>query len=638
MSDKRSMSPLPHQTRPVRSSVPHWTARATGSAVRRRLLAGLSGSLLLVLAVSAGLSASRESKTAVNSAHVSSAGGESAYRNTSPGVAYVGSGACKDCHRAEYDQYRQTPHAQAASTPENRPELKSLPSKGVTVCPGDGERCFRVFPANGGYFMSQFDRGADGAETHVEVHKIAYTLGKPLMATGYLIQRGDYLFEAPLTYYAFPSMGHASGWGLSPGYENDPLGFARPVIGSCLTCHIGRPRSTGPASNLYKSPPFEELSVGCESCHGPGSLHVRERREHPASAAKVDTSIVNPARLSSQIADETCMYCHELGEARIPQPGRSFQDYRPGVPLLRTQAIFKSKLLLGWNLEEWSDEMAASACYRFSKGAMRCSTCHDAHFTPTGQEAPSFYRAKCLTCHQSSSCTLPLSERERTQPADNCVSCHMPKHVAPKLVKVGGQGTSHRITRIESEPVPQVESPQTTPDPATGMILVDSDSSDAQKRVSQSVLLRAYQSVLAHDPTADLAARYEALLKSMASDAADAIVFSALANQELAKHSDEGNRAAMYDLSEAVRLHTESPKDYLLLSELQFRSNDLEGAIATLTAALERFPYVPTPYENLAVCYLRSNQPARASEVIRRGLEIFPSDKNLLLLSERMHL
>jgi lipopolysaccharide biosynthesis regulator YciM len=73
------------------------------------------------------------------------------------------------------------------------------------------------------------------------------------------------------------------------------------------------------------------------------------------------------------------------------------------------------------------------------------------------------------------------------------------------------------------------------------------------------------------------------------------------------------------------------------LSELQFHSNDFDGAIAVLTSALKRFPYVPTTYEHLAACYLSAGQPSKASEIIRRGLEVFPSDKVLLLLAQHTH-
>lgn len=560
------------------------------------------------------------------------------FRNTSASVRYVGSQACEGCHRSQSESFRHTPHAQGASLPLDREELKALPAQGITVCESGAERCFRVFASKEGYSMSEFDRSADGTESHVEVERIAFALGKPLMATGYLIQRGQYLFEAPLTFYAQSSAAHPSGWGLSPGYDNDALGFTRPVVDSCVTCHVGRPRSTDPTSNLYKSPMFEELSIGCESCHGPGSLHVMEREAHLAKPKDIDTSIVNPKHLSTQLADETCMYCHELAEARIPLPGKSFQDYRPGVPLLRTEAIFKSQLLLGWNLEEWSDEMVTSKCYRLSKGAMRCSTCHDPHLTPTAEEAPAFYRSKCLTCHQSNSCTLPLSKRQQTEPVDNCIACHMPKHSAPKLVKIGGKGTSHRILRSEDEPIPPMDTPQTSVDPQTGLILIDSDSANSQAKLPKVVLLKAYQSVLAHDKDEDgRMARYEGLLQEMKDDPGEPFVFSALAESEMKKKTAEGDRQAIHDLDEAIRLGTNSPRDYMMLSEMQYRANNIGAAIAVLSTALEKFPYLPTPYENLAVCYLRSGDRQKAAEIVRRGLSIFPADQNLILLASRIH-
>jgi hypothetical protein len=571
------------------------------------------------------------------------------FRNTDPKVAYVGSKACESCHESEYRKFLQTPHGQSATLPAERPELKKLPTEGATVCqsapdPGAPTRCYRVFPAKDGYSMSQFDRAADGSETHSEVEKIAFALGTPLIATGYVVQRGDFLFEAPLTYYNVAVAGHVQGWGISPGYGNDAVGFTRPVVASCLTCHVGRLRPTDAASNRYLSPPFAELAIGCESCHGPGALHVKKHAAADNHALppqahdnSIDTSIVNPKHLDSQLADDTCAYCHELGQARVLIPGKSFQDYRPGLPLLRTQATFKSKLLLGWNAEEWADEMATSACYRFSKGALRCSTCHDPHFTPTADQAPEFYRSKCLACHQSSSCTLPLSQRQHTQPiADNCVSCHMPKHVAPKLIKVGARGTSHRITRTDDEPLPPMDTPQTAPDPGTGLILVDSDSADAQRRLPPAVMLSAYQGVLARDPSRDdLAEHYKSLLQDLSGDQSSPQVASALAGAELARNTPEGDRQAIQDLSKAVDLNSKFPKDYLLLAELEDRSGDPRAAIRALSIAIERFPYAPAPYEKLVACYQRTGDAAKASQLLSRALKLFPADKDLLQLQSK---
>ncbi len=269
---------------------------------------------------------------------------------------------------------------------------------------------------------------------------------------------------------------------------------------------------------------------------------------------------------------------------------------------------------------------------------MRCSRYHDPHVTPTDEEAPAFYRSKCLTCHQSNSCTLPLSKRQQTEPVDYCIACHMPKHSAPKLVKIGGKGTSHRILRSEDEPIPPMDAPQTSVDPQTGLILIDSDSASSRAKLPKVVLLKAYQSVLARDKDADgRLAQYQDLLQEMKNDSGEPFVFNALAESELKQKTAEGNRQAIHDLDEAIRLDTNSPRGYMMLSELQYRANNIGAAIMVLSTALAKLPYLPTPYENLAIYYLQSGDTQKAAEVVRRGLSIFPADQNLILLAGRIH-
>jgi tetratricopeptide (TPR) repeat protein len=212
----------------------------------------------------------------------------------------------------------------------------------------------------------------------------------------------------------------------------------------------------------------------------------------------------------------------------------------------------------------------------------------------------------------------------------------MPRHVAPKLVKLGGRGTSHRITKTDDEPVPTLDTPQTAPDPTTGLVLVDSDSADAQRRLSRVVMLSAYQGVLARDNSRDdLVEHYKALLQDMTGDRSSAVVLSALAGAEIAKKTPEGDRQAIKDLTKAVDLDSKLPNDYLLLSELRSHRGDFDSAIKVLSVATHRFPYIPAPYENLVACYLRAGDTANASDTLHRGLQLFPSDKSLLQLAAR---
>ncbi|MGD0157814.1 MAG: hypothetical protein ABSB50_17115 [Terracidiphilus sp.] len=558
------------------------------------------------------------------------------YRNLAGGVRFVGSEACAPCHQKIYKDYMRTPHGQAATLSGQRPELRDLPAAGTTICEQDPNHCFRVFRENGEYYMSEFDPGPNGTELSKETERIAFALGEPMVGVGYGIRRGNYLFEAPLSYYAGSQDTHAQGWALSPGYQKDPLGFSRPLLGSCMYCHVGRPLVIDDSNNLYKNPPFGELTIGCENCHGPGGLHVDEQLKHVPISGKIDTSIVNPVHLSPRLADDTCMYCHEFGEARVPQPGKKYEDFLPGTPLLNTMAIFKSRPLMGWNMMEWSDELAQSKCYRASGGRLNCSTCHDGHYTPTAQEAPGFYRSKCLTCHKEESCRESLDKRHRTTPSDNCVSCHMPKHVAPRFVMVGTQGTSHRIVAYEGETFPAAQ--QAAPDPATGLILVDKIPGTPKTILSPLVLLQAYQSVLVRNPNqSDISDRYNRLLDQLAkSYSNNALVLSALAKRELAKQSPEGNSAALSYLSKAVERGSKSPQDYMLLGELLYRSGQHLRAITILKQSVSLFPYLPTPYENLAIFYMLSGDAANAKEAAKDGLSIFPSDPNLQAIQRKL--
>ena len=78
-----------------------------------------------------------------------------------------------------------------------------------------------------------------------------------------------------------------------------------------------------------------ELAIGCENCHGPGQSHV--------AAAQMGSplgSITNPAKLSSWLADNICMSCHQTGDARVLQSGKIYRDFRPGTELDDTLSIF----------------------------------------------------------------------------------------------------------------------------------------------------------------------------------------------------------------------------------------------------------------------------------------------------------
>jgi hypothetical protein len=242
---------------------------------------------------------------------------------------------------------------------------------------------------------------------------------------------GDHLFQSPLSYYTSRQI-----WDVAPGYEQTPEpDFSRPVTVQCLTCHADKPLPLADTLNSYQSPPFAGMAIQCDRCHGSADAHLKK---------PVPGSIVNPAKLAPAARDSICEQCHLAGQIRIPNPGKTVADFRPGE---RTEDVFTVYVTSHSSDKEikvisHSEQLALSACAGNTGGKLWCGTCHNPHDKPA--EPAAYYRARCLTCHAA---TLAPTH---AAPDQNCVGCHMPRRQA----KDGGHTafTDHRITRrIEPE-------------------------------------------------------------------------------------------------------------------------------------------------------------------------------------------
>jgi len=189
-------------------------------------------------------------------------------RNTEAGGRYVGSKVCASCHSNIYSSFRQTSMGMSM-LPGDANSLASVLPLPATVYDKDSNQYFDVMRRDGGLFQSQYALDADGKELFRQSWKVDYDIGAGANGFGFLIQRDHYLFEAPLSYYT-----KTHSWGFAPGFEVQNRGFTRPILGRCITCHSGRPNPVAGQVGLYKDPPFDELAVGCENCHGPGELHL----------------------------------------------------------------------------------------------------------------------------------------------------------------------------------------------------------------------------------------------------------------------------------------------------------------------------------------------------------------------------
>jgi hypothetical protein len=498
------------------------------------------------------------------------------------------------------------------------------PSLPATIFVKKLNQYFRVFQQGQQLYQSIYEFDSDNKEVFRHTEKIEFVMGTGENGIGYIVRKGNYLFQAPLAFYP-----KAKAWGLSPGYEYYDFGFSRLITDACITCHSGRPQPVAESVGLYRDPPTRELAIGCENCHGPGQLHVEERKRGD-SIPDSDRSIVNPAKLPMWLADNICMSCHQDGDARVVKQGKDYPDFRPGSPLDDTVVILKfppehtvpSKPGL---LDRYS-EMTLSACYLKSGERLGCLTCHDPHIQPAPEEKAAHFRNRCFACHTGKSCKLSLRKRRQADAPDDCAGCHMLKR---DVNMPHTDVTDHRIVARGEEPLPEEAFHRTTPQ-LPDFIHVDSVPGAENALVPPLTLLQAYRKILLGGPNPAYGKRYSALAYELVRTAPnDPAVLSALAQEESENGTAEGRTKAISYLEQAIKLGSTVPDDYLMLAELLERSARLNDSVSLLRNAISHDPYESVYYRALARHCLRHARFQDVVEITREGLQLFPEDSML---------
>lgn len=415
-------------------------------------------------------------------------------------------------------------------------------------------------------------------------HPLAYAIGSGVNGFSFLVQRGDHLFQAPLSYYS-----RTKQWALSPGYEFADYGFNRPIATGCIACHSGQPQPVPGRNGQFRDPAFREMAISCENCHGPGRAHAQRK-----------APIVNPAKLAPALADDICMNCHQGGDTRIPLPGKTELDFRPGRPLSETIAIFKIPRQRGAadsDLLEHHESMRLSACFRGSSGRMSCQSCHNPHAAATD------YRAKCLTCHSK-----PFAATHPARDSD-CVSCHMPKRELQVIAH--SALTNHRIVRTPAQGLPDAAFPQ------TDLVLFNPG-----RPLPVITHMRAYGQLMEQQPA--YRERFEALLaESARSHAGDPLVLAALGRKALrAGHNEE----AIVQLKKSIAAGSEVASTFEDLGEALARAGQLDASVATLQRGIELAPFAPTLRKSLALRYVKLQRFAEAQKALEDYMVLFPED------------
>lgn len=476
-------------------------------------------------------------------------------------------------------------------------------------------RHFAVFAKDGKLFQSEFETGSAGEDVFRNTQEVKWIVGAGANGYGGLMQHGEYLFEAPLSYYT-----RTKHWESSPGYEQEDNGFHRPALAGCISCHAGRPAPMEQDTGRYAPDPFLQTAIGCENCHGPGEAHVRAMKEDKNRSQ--GTLIVNPGKLSADLENDICMSCHEAGDSRVPRPGKTFQDFRPGKPLDESVSILMVPLKQGdadtHDHVQHYFEMSMSKCFRGSARQLRCATCHDPHVEPTQEEAPEYFNQKCMNCHENSACKASLDVRQKTTPSDNCIGCHMPQRQAPETAHTSL--TNHRILARVGEPWPDAAFQQTTPE-LPDLIHLNRARSRADDLPAVS-LLEAYREIAERKP--EYGAAYQKALSELEqNDPNHAAVQEGLGKRELAAGALDD---AVEHLRKSIALNPEGGLSQSLLSEALARQGHMEEAVGASETAVNLEPYNPLFQKSLINHLIEAKEYDKATAAMEHYLELFPED------------
>jgi len=190
-----------------------------------------------------------------------------------------------------------------------------------------------------------------------------------------------------------------------------------------------------------------EWNVGCEKCHGPGSLHVA----HPTKA-----NIVNPQNLDPVRGNDICMQCHTQGQ---PKSNPIAANSGPGGTSEAKYYDWPVGFLPGDRLSDfWTFEdhrLGETTFYHFADGTahknrmqgndfaqsvmahreIRCFDCHNVHSDKHPSDLVDEGNDLCLGCHRGRGVPGPgiyqtLTEHTHhaaNSPGSQCTACHMPK-------------------------------------------------------------------------------------------------------------------------------------------------------------------------------------------------------------------
>jgi predicted CXXCH cytochrome family protein len=421
--------------------------------------------------------------------------------NTPANAAYIGSSKCLMCHK-DYSSLKMTLHKlgiRAAGKNSNLQDSSRFPDfdKGLNKLMAGTKFYFYNYDKTRGFdkymitdkapadpatvsFTATFFKDTDGKlkfktenakdpSDPARTYTVEMTYGGGLYKQRYLFRVGKNLFPfVQFNQHGDDSFGDRSrkqwrDYHADWLYNEEAKKLANPPQAKsfdkeCASCHYAGYSLSKTAEGDYiagatndANGEFDidgdgipnELNIGCENCHGPGSEHMKSAKEKKAS------TIVSPGKLAAERTSIICGQCHSRPQGNLKNDQPVNKDNKMMLP-----GTSRNDFLVNYTTREdaaqkdfWADgihskshhqqytDFIKSKKYRNGNRILSCADCHDPH----GKNAIK-HQAKaevkdgdlCLSCHKSTDMKAHTTAKvgfghEKDMTKISCIDCHNPK-------------------------------------------------------------------------------------------------------------------------------------------------------------------------------------------------------------------
>ncbi|KAA9036081.1 hypothetical protein FW778_19495 [Ginsengibacter hankyongi] len=330
--------------------------------------------------------------------------------------SYVGDQACKSCHASQYKDWLSSDHFKAMqvandSTVEGDFNNTSYSADGITS---------KFFKKGEKYFIN-----TQGNDNKYHDYEIKYTFGY------YPLQQ--YLISFPgeklqVTRQSWDSKNKK--WFHQYAGQKIPshdwlhwTGNAQNWNTMCAACHSTNLQKNYDYENNTYHTTYSVMTVSCESCHGPGQLHIDYiKSDGYKNGKKVKNSCLQMTKSGDHLTQiNTCSPCHSRrSEVSADKPVSSefLDNYIPQIP---TKEFYYAD---GQAKDEDYVYTSFLESKMYSRG-VECSNCHNPH---SGKVLYT-NNALCLQCHAKTYDDISHTFHQTGTIGAECKSCHMPSKI-----------------------------------------------------------------------------------------------------------------------------------------------------------------------------------------------------------------